>query len=107
MSIVRDQLFRVIHRARPRDFFPWLAVDEKKKLIFMERGYVGAILMCNTLYGADESVVQELSSALSIDFPAGTIIQAINGARRAPASAMTRNNGNTGPQTTHSRPKYQ
>ena len=78
MSIVRDQLFRVIHRARPRDFFPWLAVDEKKKLIFMERGYVGAILMCNTLYGADESVVQELSSALSIDFPAGTIIQAVN-----------------------------
>ena len=78
MSIVRDQLFRVINRARPRDFFPWLAVDEKKKLIFMERGYVGAILMCNTLYGADESVVQELSSAISIDFPPGTIIQGIN-----------------------------
>ena len=78
MSIVRDQLFRVIQRARPREFFPWLAVDEKKKLIFMERGYVGAILMCNTLYGADDSVVQELCSALSIDFPEGTIIQAVN-----------------------------
>ncbi|MBU2854408.1 type IV secretion system protein TraC [Acidithiobacillus ferriphilus] len=78
MSTLNDQLYRIIQRRRLETLFPWYAWDPERKLIFMNRGYVGTTMACNLLSGADDSLMDELGAALSINLPAGTFIQIVN-----------------------------
>lgn len=78
MSTLNDQLNRIIERRRLDTLFPWYAWDPEKKLVFMNRGYMGTIMACNLISGADESLMDELGAGLSMNLPAGTFIQIIN-----------------------------
>ncbi len=78
MSTLNDQLNRIIERRRLDTLFPWYAWNPERKLIFMNRGYAGTVMACNLLSGADESLMDELGAALSMNLPAGTFIQIIN-----------------------------
>jgi conjugal transfer ATP-binding protein TraC len=78
VSTLNDQLYRIIERRRLDTLFPWYAWDPERKLIFMNRGYVGTTMACNLLSGADDSLMDELGAALSINLPAGTFIQIVN-----------------------------
>jgi F pilus assembly Type-IV secretion system for plasmid transfer. len=78
LSTLNDQLNRIIERKRLDTLFPWYAWDPEKKLVFMNRGYMGTTMICNLISGADESLMDELGAGLSMNLPAGTFIQVIN-----------------------------
>lgn len=67
----------LLARQSARELFPWLAVDPKTNLIFMDGGYVGAFYKSVVLSGMNDSIVQELHGMLMQDLPAGTMIQII------------------------------
>lgn len=78
MSTLNDQLNRIIERKSLDTLFPWYAWDPDKNLIFMNRGYMGTVMSCNLISGADNSLMDELGAGLSMNLPAGTFIQIIN-----------------------------
>lgn len=78
MSTLNDQLNHIIERRRLDTLFPWYAWDPDKKLIFMNRGYMGTVMLCNLISGADDALMDELGAALSMNLPAGTFIQLMN-----------------------------
>lgn len=77
MSTLNDHLHRLLDRYTLDTLMPWYAWDEEKQLVFMAHGYVGCILAVNLFSGIDDSITEEIESALAMNLPPDTFVQFI------------------------------